>query len=98
SDNAFNRSCTIDGVPVADITSYRAKTPDGAEYLVTFPENNVTGGAVPPGTYGPSVDDGIYVMVAPPRRGQHTIHLTAASTGSVLGDFALDVTYHLTIE
>ena len=44
------------------------------------------------------VDDGIYLMLAPPRAGQHTIHLTAASTGSALGDFALDVTYHLTVK
>jgi hypothetical protein len=96
-DNAFDLSCTIDGVAVQDFGSYRAITPDGAEYLVTLPENNITG-FLPAGTYGPSVDDGIYLMLAPLTRGSHTIHFTSASTGSVLGDFALDVTYHLIIE
>jgi len=95
-DNAFNLSCTIDGVEVADLESYRATTPDGSEYLVTFPENNING--IPAGTYGPSVDDGIYLMLTPLRPGQHTIHFTSASQGSILGDFALDVTYHLTIK
>jgi hypothetical protein len=92
-DNAFNLSCTIDGVPVANINSYRAVTPDGAEYLVTLPDDNITGGVLAPGTYGPSVDDGIYLMLAPLRPGLHTIRITAAS-----GEFALDVTYHLTVK
>jgi hypothetical protein len=95
-DNAFNLSCTIDGVAVQDIESYRAVTPDGSEYPITFPENNVWG--IPAGTYGPSVDDGVYLMLAPLRPGAHTIHITSASQGSVLGDFALDVTYHLTVK
>jgi hypothetical protein len=95
-DNAFNLSCTIDGVAVKDIDSYRAVTPDGAEYFVTVPENSLLGLAA--GSYGPSVDDGIYLMLAPLRPGQHTIHFTSASEGSALGSFALDVTYHLTVK
>ena len=96
-DNAFDLSCTIDGVAVQNLGAYRTATADGSEYLITLPEDNITG-FLPAGTYGPSVDDGIYLMLAPLSRGQHTIHLTSASTGSALGDFALDVTYHLTIE
>jgi hypothetical protein len=96
-DNAFDLSCTIDGVAVQHLEAYRTATADGAEYLITVPEDNITG-FLPAGTYGPSVDDGIYLMLAPLSRGQHIIHLTSASTGSVLGDFALDVTYYLTIE
>jgi hypothetical protein len=96
-DNGFNLSCTIDGVPVADLGAYRTQTADGSEYLITVPDDNITG-FLPAGTYGPSVDDGIYLMVAPPKAGKHTIHITAASTGSALGDFALDVTYHLTVK
>jgi hypothetical protein len=97
-DNAFDVSCTIDGVAVADLESYRTRTPDGAEYFVTLPEDNIIGDLLAPGTYGPCVDDGIYLMLAPLKPGQHTIHITSASTGSVLGDFALDVTYHLTMK
>jgi hypothetical protein len=97
-DNAFDLSCTIDGVTVANIESYRAVTPDGSEYFVTLPEGNITGGFLAPGTYGPCVDDGIYLMLAPLKPGLHTIRITAASAGSALGDFALDVTYNLTVK
>ena len=100
-DNAFDLSCTIDGVAVADLQSYRAATPDGAEYFVTVPENSLLAGPplrLPAGSYGPTVDDGIYLMLAPLRRGEHTIRITSNSAGSALGDFALDVTYHLTVK
>lgn len=96
-DNAYNLSCEVDGVSVADLTSYRRQTPVGSEYPVTVPEGNITG-FLPPGTYGPTVDDGIYLMLAPLKPGSHTIRFTAASTGSILGDFSTDVTYHLTVE
>jgi hypothetical protein len=94
-DNAFNLSCQIDGVEVKRLERYRTATPDGAEYMVTMPEGNLIG--IPAGVYGPSVDDGIYLMLAPLPPGPHTIHFTAASEGSALGSFALDVTYHLNV-
>jgi hypothetical protein len=96
-DNAFDLSCTIDGVAVQHLEAYRTATADGAEYLITVPEDNITG-FLSAGTNGPSVDDGIYLMLAPLKPGLHTIHITSASTGSLLGEFALDVTYHLTVE
>jgi len=83
-------------VEVANIEGYRSVTPDGAEYMVAFPENGLWG--LPAGSYGPTVDDGIYLMVAPLRPGQHTVHFTAASKDSWAGDFSLDVTYHLTVK
>jgi hypothetical protein len=61
--------------------------------MVYLPENDVwnlwTYGLPVPGIYGPSIQDGIYLMLAPLSKGQHTIHFTA-------GTF-LDVTYHLTV-
>ena len=95
TDNAFNLSCQVDGREVVNLTHYRCQTPDGAEYMITFPENNVWG--LPAGVYGPSVDDGIYLILPPLQPGKHTIHFTAASQGSFAGSFALDVTYHLTV-
>jgi hypothetical protein len=95
-DNAFNLSCQIDGVEVANIENYRSTTQDGGEYMVSFPENGLWG--LPAGDYGPTVDDGIYLMVAPLRPGRHIIHFTAASEGSFAGSFALDVTYDLTVK
>ena len=76
-DAGANLTCQIDGVEVKDIAAYRCMTPDGAEYMINFPENNVWG--LPAGVYGPSIDDGIYLMVTPLPPGEHTIHFTAAA-------------------
>ena len=91
-------TCEIDGRPVADILSYRCSTPAGEAFMVDLPENDVWGivgtpipddGVLEPGLYGPSIQDGIFVMVAPLAAGEHIIRFTA-------GDF-LDVTYNLTV-
>ena len=96
-DSAYNLSCQIDGVEVKDIATYRCGTPDGAEYMVTFPtDDNPWAPYLPAGTYGPCVDDGIWLMLTPLPPGQHEIHFTAASSSS--GPFALEVTYHLTVK
>jgi hypothetical protein len=89
-DSAFNLSCEIDGVNVGDLKDYRHSTADDGEYMVTMPSNNVFG--VPAGTYGPAVDDGIYLMLPPLGRGEHAIHFTSSAPG-----FELDVTYHITV-
>ncbi len=95
-DTAYDLSCQIDGVEVKDIAAYRCVTPDGAEYMVTFPtDDNPWAPLLPAGTYGPCVDDGIWLMLAPLPAGEHTIHFTAGSTA--WGPFALEVTYHLTV-
>lgn len=93
-DTATGVACEIDGVAVKQIAAYRCKTAKGGEFMVQIPEGNI-GGLPLQGTYGPSVDDGIYLMLAPLSAGQHTIHFTAA-----LGDgsWSLQVTYHLTVE
>ena len=91
-------ACEIDGRPVAKILSYRCSTPPGEAFMVDLPENDpwglvgledVNGDIIQPGLYGPSIQDGIYLMVTPLTAGQHTIHFSAAG--------ALDVTYHLTV-
>jgi len=84
-------ACNIDGYEVADITAYRCQTPSGEAYMVTLPEDSLWSiYGVLPGTYGPSVDDGYYLMLAPLPAGTHTIHFSA-------GEY-LDVTYHLTVQ
>ena len=91
-DGFVGLSCQVDGLEVANLGDYRAQTPPGAAYMITQPENSIY---LPPGIYGPSVDDGYWLMLAPPAVGSHTIHFTAALAD---GSWALDVTYHLTIE
>lgn len=87
-DGATGLACEIDGRPVANIEDYRCQTPPGKDYMVAFPEANVWG--IPEGTYGPSVDDGIYLMLAPLSVGKHTIHFAVPGF--------LEVTYHLTVK
>jgi hypothetical protein len=91
-------TCEIDGRTVVEILSYRCSTPPGGAFMVSIPEKDlwglvglptIDGGTFEPGIYGPSVQDGIYLMLAPLPAGQHTIHFTAK-------DF-LDVTYNLTV-
>lgn len=97
-DTATGISCTIDGEEVLAIddplaTPYRVVTDVPFEDIY-LPENDVWGLNVDPfnlpeGVYGPCVADGIYLMVAPLKPGEHTIHFTAG---------AMDVTYHITVE
>lgn len=82
-------TCEIDGVSLRNLDGYRE---DSAVFDVDFPEGNVYG--LDPGNYSPCVDNGYYLMLAPLKRGQHTIHFTAQASGG----FSLDVTYHLTVE
>jgi len=90
--------CEIDGRPVADLLSYRCATPPGAAFMVDLPENDprglvgledINGNPIQPGLYGPSIQEGIYLMVAPLSAGEHTIHFSAAG--------AVDVTDNLTV-
>jgi hypothetical protein len=96
-DSTTALGAAIDGRAVENITAYRSPTPEGGEYMVFFPEGDVWGLAtvygLPPGSYGPSVSDGYYLMLAPLSAGQHTIDFAAAAGGG----FSLDVTYHLTV-
>lgn len=96
-DNAFYLSCEVDGVSVTNLESYRHQTAAGEEYRTTVPADNITQ-FLPAGTYGPTVDDGIYLLLAPLKPGRHTIHFTAASSGSALRDYAADVTCVLTVQ
>ena len=95
-DNAYDLRCQIDDTKVKDLAGYRTQTADDGEYMVTLPENGLW--PLPAGVYGPSVDVGIYVMVAPLPSGKHKIRISSASEASVLGSFSMDVTYHLTVE
>jgi len=87
-------ACEIDGVPVADLLSYRSGTAPGEEFMVDLPVNDCWGltawGLPEPGTYGPSIQEGVYLMVAPLPAGRHTIRIVVAGF--------LDVTYHLTVQ
>src|ERR1043166_2405529 len=98
-DHAHDLTCTIDGVAVQNLDSYRAQSP-----LFTYgplPDNNILesfGVNAPAGSTSASVADGVYVMLAPLSAGSHTIHFTGAlSLRTANGDpfdleFRLDIT------
>jgi hypothetical protein len=84
---AADVSCEIDGEAVEDIDAYRFQSP-----VFELPEDNYMGWD-PDDGYGPCVDDGYYLMLAPLSVGKHTIRFTGC-----LGEgFSLDVTYKITI-
>lgn len=88
-DTATNLTCEIDGVPVENIERYRGQS---SIFVVEVPEDNLLGEE--PGTYGPSVDAGYYLMLAPLSVGEHTLHFTGSLTFFGLN---LDVMYNLTV-
>ena len=93
-DSASNMTCTIDGVPVADLTNaitsqYRVQSPVFS-YTTPAAHNCLSDvlGAVcytnssgTPFTIDGAVADGVYLMVAPLAVGQHTIHFTGSLSG-----------------
>jgi hypothetical protein len=80
-------SCEIDGRAVKCIASYRCQAPN---FAVDFPEDNVWADyGVVGGIHPNSIDDGVYLMLAPLPAGKHTIHFKAEG--------ALDVTYQITV-
>jgi hypothetical protein len=87
-DAATGLACQIDGREVKNLAAYRSQTPQGQpDIYTTLPDGNIWG--ISAGTYGPTVQDGIFLMVEPLRPGNHTIHWISANGG---------VTYHLRVK
>jgi hypothetical protein len=87
-DQVTELSAEIDGRRVRDIRAYRFQT--GEPFMVTMPDDNYFG--IPAGTYGPSVGEGYYLLLAPFLSGRHTIHFRTVAGGNVQ-----DVTYHIRV-
>ena len=92
---AENMQVQVDGRSIAGLSQYEVTSPVFSYHL---PDNNIdtflTGVNVPAQTVSPAVSDGVYVMLRPLPVGQHTIHFSG-DFGP--GNFALDVTYHITV-
>ena len=91
SDGTF--WCKIDGVAVSDLESYRTITAPGEEYFVTTPDDGFFP-AVGAGTYGPSLNGGIYLLLRPLSPGEHTIEIFVTDYAG----YTSDLTYELTVE
>ncbi|MCX6884995.1 MAG: hypothetical protein NTX27_08145 [Verrucomicrobia bacterium] len=95
ADAETDLSCQIDSFSVKRPKGYRTESP---LFDVTMPDNNVFG--IPAGTYGPSMDAGYYLLVAPLSPGHHEIHFHGALPYDVPPywfAFTQDITYHLTV-
>jgi len=85
----------IDGQPIQDLKSNFPEQSIAFDF--TLPSDNLFNaegeGPFNAGTYSLGVDDGIYVMLAPLSKGNHTLHFT----GTFPGTFLVDITYHLSV-
>ena len=94
ADTFADLACEVDGKAVQHLEAYREQSP---VFSATFQENSTVTSPdypIPAGTYGPCMDDGLYVMLAPLRPGKHTLHFHG--TSSYWG-ITLDTTYELTV-
>ena len=98
-DSVSGMSCTIDGVPVKgledSITSPYRVGPQVFSHTLASTDNiyaNFFGlTCIPDGiTVYPTVEDGVYLLLAPLSAGQHIIQFTVESCH-------LDITYHLNV-
>jgi hypothetical protein len=81
----------IDGRSVQNLAAYRVTSPVFSYHLAA---NGIQGPGIPEQTVSPAVSDGYFLLLAPLSAGQHTIHFAASVPAA---NFALDVTYHITV-
>jgi hypothetical protein len=83
---------TIDGKRLRNLRGQRVQTP---VFTLTYPEGNVF--EAPPGTLGPNVADGYWLMLAPLSVGKHTIRSRAVFTGGFFEGNVIEATTYLTV-
>jgi hypothetical protein len=91
-DAVASMDAEIDGQPVHNLQNYRVTSPVFRYHLAA---NGIQGAGIPEQDVSPAVSDGYFLLLAPLSAGAHTIHF-AASVPSF--NFALDVTYHITVK
>jgi hypothetical protein len=96
ADAATDLACEVDGVPLKNLAAYRTESP---LFEVTLPAGDVFGAG--PATYGPSMDQGYYLMLAPLSAGEHSIHFKGTMPATIAPywtPFSVNVTYHITVQ
>jgi len=97
-DHAAPIFCTVDGVPIDGLESYRAQS---SPFDVNL-SDLVADWGYTPGPAGPAVADGYWVMLAPLEAGPHEIHfkggLTFTEPGFEGWTFTTEMLYHLTVD
>ena len=90
-DNTANLSAAIDRTPVKNLERYRTRSP--AFTVGPLPTPNIIG--LPANQTTQSVDAGVYLLIAPLRRGHHTIRVKGTFTAF---DASIDTTYNVTVD
>ena len=101
-DHALNLQTEVDGKVIQNLGDYRNLSP---LFTYELPSNNVLyylGVDAPAGATSPAVGDGVYLMLAPLPKGDHTIHfggefIFTQENGGFDFHFIVNVTYHLTV-
>lgn len=94
-DHIVDLSCTLDGVPVADLGAFRFLSP---QFTFSAPSPWIFGDT---GGTGTAVADGYYVFLKPLAAGQHVLkiggafHFAVAEGDPFDFDAAIDMTYNL---
>jgi hypothetical protein len=86
---------SIDGVDLQALNTYKVQSP---LFNFNFPKDNVFGAPAGPTQ---AVSDGIFIILQPLRPGDHSLHFSGVVIANpTLGtqSFAIDVTYHLTVQ
>jgi hypothetical protein len=94
-NRAINLQATIDGVNLKQLDKYRATSP---LFSVTFPPHNIFGS---PAGQTQAISDGYWVFLQPLPPGKHELHFSGLTPGNPTTgttNFAIDVTYHLTVQ
>jgi len=95
NNRAINLQATLDGVNLKQLDKYRATSP---LFSVTIPPHNVFGAPAGP-TQG--IADGFWVFLQTLATGKHELHFSGLTPGNPTtgtANFAVDVTYHLTVQ
>jgi hypothetical protein len=94
-NRAINLQATIDGVNLKQLDKYRATSP---LFSVTYPPHNLFGS---PAGQTQGISDGYWVFLQPLSPGKHELHFSGLTPGNPTTgttNFAIDVTYHLTVQ
>lgn len=96
TDQSTPLSCTVDGVPLSDLNSYRG-TPTAYDLVMDDQLAELFG--IEGGLKSPAAADGYWLMLKPLPPGEHTIEWHgAANIGDPLPtSFTVDIIYHLKV-
>ena len=92
---SINLQATVDGVNIKQLDRYRATSP---LFSVTYPPHNLFGS---PAGQTQGISDGYWVFLQPRSSGKHELHFSGLTPGNPTTgttNFAVDVTYHLTVQ